>query len=152
MLTSVVLIYSVNVVLFCSYNVMSNGMQPHRRTCGNDLTDRVSRICQPRGGYQRHSRSRRSIVKECCYNVCPDSNIYYYCSNQNVLVESSLQSQNDAVTSAAAAYVQQKQNYDSVEGFVTEQSTILTNLNFFKSRQYGTISPEFRKEAFYVMG
>lgn len=152
MFKGLVLIYSVNVVFFCSINVMSNGMQPHRRTCGNDLTDRVSRICQPRGGYQRHSRSRRSIVKECCYNVCPDSNIYYYCSNQNVLVESSMQSHNDAGTSAAAAYMQQKQNNDAVEDLVTEQSTILTNFNFFKSRQYGTISPEFRKEAIYVMG
>lgn len=64
-----------------------------------------------------------------------------------------MQSHNDAGTSAAAAaYMQQKQNNGAVEDLVTEQSTILTNFNFFKSRQYGTISPEFRKEAIYVMG
>lgn len=147
-----VFIYTVVVVLLCSIYVMSSPMQ---RTCGSDLNDRVSRICLPRGGYQRHSnhsRSKRSIVKECCWNVCPDSNIFYYCSNQNVVADSLLQSINDAITSATVNIhtERSKQNDDAVEDLVTEPSVLSTNLDFFKSRQYGTISPEFRKEAIYV--
>lgn len=146
------LIYSAIVLLVCSIYVMSSPISPQKRTCGSDLNDRVSRICLPRGGYQRHSnhsRSKRSIVKECCWNVCPDSNIFYYCSNQNVLVDSSLPA-NDAVRSTTVYYHTEQQNDGSVEDLVTERSIMSTNLNFFKSRQYGTISPEFRKEAIYV--
>lgn len=158
MFKCIVLISCVYIVFCCSICVMCNSMQPLRKTCGSDLNDRVSRICEQRGGYYstlKHSRSRRSIVKECCRNVCPDSNIYLYCSNQNALVEST-QSDNDAVTSATNDYflaIQKRQNDDAADvDLITEQSIVSSNSIFFKSRQYGTISPEFRKGAIYVMG
>lgn len=137
---------SVILIFLCSIFVMPSSILTETRTCGSDLNDRVSRICQPRGGYRRHSnhsRSKRNIVQECCWHACPDSNIYYYCSNQNVLAHSPQQSLNDEVTSA----MMPKQND---EDLVTEKSVMSTNLDFFKSRQYGTISPEFRKGAIYV--
>lgn len=118
-----------------------------RKTCGSDLSDRVSRICLPRGGYQRHpnhSRSKRSIVSECCWNVCPDANIYYYCSNENVMDDS------DSTT----AYYENEQDQhsnDKLEDIaMVESSTISTNLKISNSRQYSTISPEFRKGIIYV--
>lgn len=131
----------LSAVLLSSIYVGANAMQPPKRTCGSDLNDRVSRICLPRGGYQRHShsnhhsRSKRSIVRECCLNVCEDSNIHFYCSSPNVMPTPS---QYGAITSTTA----------NEDHFVTEQS----NLNFLRSRKYGTISPEFLKEAIYVKG
>lgn len=151
------LIYSVIIVILCLTDAMSHPIQPPKRTCGSDLNDRVSKICRPRGGYQRHSlhsRSRRSIVMECCWNVCPDSNIYNYCSNENVLEDSASNSRSSAVSSTTVYYENKSYQHtnDEVGDMTSEESVKSTNVNFFKSRQYGTISPDFRKETIYVKG
>lgn len=132
---------------------MAHPIMPlQQKTCGSDLNDRVARICLPRGGYHQsnHSRSKRSIVKECCWNVCPDTNIYYYCSNHDILDDSS---DNLAISTTTVRYMEQYQHRnDEVDDTSSKESVKSSNSNFFKSRQYGTISPEFRKEAIYVMG
>lgn len=55
-----------------------------RKTCGRDLVNRVNQICQNRGGHLTHTRAhrvRRGIVDECCMQICPDSHLWAYCSN-----------------------------------------------------------------------
>lgn len=57
-----------------------------RKSCGKDLRQRVSEICQSRGGFSsytlaRRHRMRRGIVHECCENECSNKDLTRYCSN-----------------------------------------------------------------------
>lgn len=53
-----------------------------RKSCGIDLINRVARICEVRGGYNRmdYMRRKRNIIMECCKNACFDTQLYLYCS------------------------------------------------------------------------
>lgn len=58
-----------------------------RRSCGNELAERINRICQLRGGHKTYSntqagtniRVRRGIVDECCTEKCTDDHVAAYC-------------------------------------------------------------------------
>lgn len=145
-----VIVRSVITMVLCSFYAMANPVvPPPSKTCGPVLSDRVSRICLPRGGYQRHwnhSRSKRSIVRECCWNVCPDSNILLYCSSENV--EFTADSSSTTPSQYSSAIIS-TMNYQ--DDGAAEQSTVFsTNSIFLKSRNHGTISPIFPNGAIYV--
>lgn len=60
-----------------------------RKTCGNELNQRVSQICIDFGGINglemdNNRRVKRGIVEDCCHNRCHDIFIRrYYCKNSN---------------------------------------------------------------------
>lgn len=59
-----------------------------RKTCGNELNQRVSQICTEYGGINGlemdNRRVKRGIVEDCCHNRCHDVFIRrYYCKNSN---------------------------------------------------------------------
>lgn len=57
-----------------------------RRSCGHSLVERVNQLCKSRGGHNYMDiqyRRKRSIISECCHNVCYDSQVHKYCLHQD---------------------------------------------------------------------
>lgn len=56
-----------------------------RKTCGSRLTERISKICETRGGHRTstHARVRRGVYNECCQSKCTDESLYDYCNDSN---------------------------------------------------------------------
>lgn len=58
------------------------------RTCGSKLTERISRICETRGGYRSstHRRYRRGVYNDCCQRKCTDESLHAYCNSDHELM------------------------------------------------------------------
>lgn len=79
----------VLLIVLSSSNIYARVL---RRSCGKYLADRISDLCNARGGYnqlsstdsllQTHHRAKRGVVEECCKQSCTDTTLIQYCMEQ----------------------------------------------------------------------
>lgn len=121
-----------------------------RRSCGHSLVERVNQLCKSRGGHNYMDiqyRRKRSIISECCRNVCYDSQVHKYCFHQDPSDDGPVDYQQQDEIMAAEMTNLELINYQTTKLFASTSTTSTTRATTVRPPvarpEIGTIPPEY---------